>query len=85
MSQSSLSAAILLQFKNCRILRNHKIYWDDLWVRDGKIVDPEKIFFDERKPADIQIDCQGNIIAPGFIDVQINGKVTTVQNKLFSS
>ena len=64
----------LLQFRNCRILRNHKIYRDDLWVRDGKIVDPEKVFFDERKVADIQVDCDDSIIAPGFIDVQINGE-----------
>ena len=64
----------LLQFRNCCILRNHKIYRDDLWVRDGKIIDPEKVFFDERIPADIQIDCENSIIAPGYIDVQINGR-----------
>ncbi|KFP31885.1 Putative N-acetylglucosamine-6-phosphate deacetylase, partial [Colius striatus] len=46
---------------------------DDLWVRDGKILDPEKLFFDEKASADIQLDCKGCIIAPGFIDVQING------------
>ena len=38
-------------------------------MRDGKILDPEKLFFDER------LDCGGAILAPGFIDVQINGKV----------
>ena len=64
----------LLQFRNCSVLRNHKIYTDDLWVRDGKIIDPEKTFFDEQKAADIQIDCNNSIIAPGFIDVQINGE-----------
>uniref|UniRef100_H9G5G2 N-acetylglucosamine-6-phosphate deacetylase n=1 Tax=Anolis carolinensis TaxID=28377 RepID=H9G5G2_ANOCA len=47
--------------------------WEDLWVRGGKILDPEKLFFDEKKPADVQLDCQGCIVAPGFIDVQING------------
>ncbi|KAL8569291.1 putative N-acetylglucosamine-6-phosphate deacetylase [Nucella lapillus] len=65
----------LLQFRNCRILRNHQIYRDDLWVRDGKIMDPEKLFFDEKINADIQIDCDNSIIAPGFIDAQINGAV----------
>ncbi|XP_058129812.1 N-acetylglucosamine-6-phosphate deacetylase isoform X1 [Anopheles ziemanni] len=63
----------LTQFRNCRILRNHQLVQDDLWVRDGKIIDPEKVFFDEKGQADVQIDCQGAIVAPGFIDLQING------------
>lgn len=64
----------LTQFKNCHLVRNHKIVIDDLWVRNGKIVDPEKVFFDEKNTADKVIDCQNAIIAPGFIDIQINGK-----------
>lgn len=39
----------LIKFKNCRILRNHKIIRENLWVRSGKIIDPEKVFFDEKK------------------------------------
>ncbi|XP_009322518.1 PREDICTED: putative N-acetylglucosamine-6-phosphate deacetylase [Pygoscelis adeliae] len=46
---------------------------EDLWVREGKILNPEKLFFDEKGSADIQLDCKNSIIAPGFIDVQING------------
>ena len=46
---------------------------EDLWVRQGKILNPEKVFFDEKIPADVQVDCCGKILAPGFIDVQING------------
>ncbi|KAJ0058520.1 hypothetical protein NL108_016383, partial [Boleophthalmus pectinirostris] len=46
---------------------------EDLWVREGQILDPEKLFFDEKGFADKQIDCDGLIIAPGFIDVQLNG------------
>ncbi|PKU43967.1 n-acetylglucosamine-6-phosphate deacetylase [Limosa lapponica baueri] len=46
---------------------------EDLWVREGKILNPEKLFFDEKGSADIQVDCKDSIIAPGFIDVQING------------
>ncbi|XP_017786168.1 PREDICTED: N-acetylglucosamine-6-phosphate deacetylase [Nicrophorus vespilloides] len=64
---------MLRQFRNCRILRNHEIVRDDIWVRDGKVVDPEKIFFDEKIQADVQIDCQDAIVAPGFIELQING------------
>ncbi|XP_069680305.1 N-acetylglucosamine-6-phosphate deacetylase [Periplaneta americana] len=63
----------LLQFRNCQILRDHEIITEDFWVRDGKIVDPEKVFFDEKISADVQIDCKGALIAPGFIDLQING------------
>lgn len=64
----------LLQFRNCQILRDHAIITEDFWVRNGKIVDPEKVFFDEKISADVQIDCKGALIAPGFIDLQINGK-----------
>ncbi|XP_050417642.2 N-acetylglucosamine-6-phosphate deacetylase isoform X1 [Patella vulgata] len=63
----------LFQYRNCRILKDHKIYTEDLWVRDGKIVNPEKIFFEEKILADYQIDCKNKILAPGFIETQING------------
>ncbi|CAG9798889.1 unnamed protein product [Chironomus riparius] len=63
----------LIKFKNCRILRNHTIIREDLWVRNGKIINPEKIFFDEKGQAHVQIDCHNAIISPGFIDLQING------------
>lgn len=48
---------------------------EDLWVREGKILNPEKLFFDEKGSADVQLDCKDSIITPGFIDVQINGTV----------
>jgi N-acetylglucosamine-6-phosphate deacetylase len=64
----------LIQFTNCRILVDHKIVREDLWVRKGKICNPEKLFFDERVAADVVVDCQNVIVAPGFIEVQINGE-----------
>jgi N-acetylglucosamine-6-phosphate deacetylase len=74
-SKNSLSSSgKLIKFKNCRILRDHKIVREYLWVRDKKIINPEKIFFDEKKSAHITIDCNNAIIAPGFIELQINGK-----------
>lgn len=42
-------------------------------MRGGRVLDPEKLFFEERRVADEQRDCGGCILAPGFIDVQING------------
>lgn len=63
----------LKQFYNCRILRQGKISVEDLWVRNGRIIDPEKIFYDEKVEPEFKVNCQGAIISPGFIDVQING------------
>lgn len=56
------------------MLRDSKIIVEDLWVRDGKIVDPRKVFWEEQTQADVQVDCNNVIVCPGFIDVQINGK-----------
>lgn len=67
-------ACELVKFANCKILRNHKIITEDIWVRNGKIVNPEKIFFDEKIQADTVINCNGNYIVPGFIELQINGE-----------
>ncbi|XP_061701216.1 N-acetylglucosamine-6-phosphate deacetylase isoform X2 [Syngnathoides biaculeatus] len=72
-SNKSVSEAPITQMLNCRILRDHRLQREDLWVREGKILDPEKLFFDEQGYADEQVDCGGAVVAPGFIDVQING------------
>ncbi|CAG9771367.1 unnamed protein product [Ceutorhynchus assimilis] len=63
----------LLRFVNCSIIRDHKVIKEDIWVRDGKIVDPEKIFYDEKIIEDERIDCGNRLIAPGLIEIQING------------
>lgn len=39
----------LLQFVNCRLVRNHQLVLEDLWVRNGKIINPEPVFFDEKQ------------------------------------
>ncbi|KAJ1097792.1 hypothetical protein NDU88_002909 [Pleurodeles waltl] len=72
-SNKSVSEAPIVQFTNCSILKEHQLHREDLWVREGKVLNPEKLFFDEKGSADIQLDCQGSIVAPGFIDTQING------------
>uniref|UniRef100_A0A0N4Z2Q0 N-acetylglucosamine-6-phosphate deacetylase n=1 Tax=Parastrongyloides trichosuri TaxID=131310 RepID=A0A0N4Z2Q0_PARTI len=63
----------LIQFTNCKVLLHNKIVENDLWTLNGKIIDGRKVFFDSKKYADIQVNCYGLIISPGFIDVQING------------
>ena len=46
---------------------------EDLWVENGKIIDPEVLFFDEKRRRDTKIDCNGALISAGLIDLQING------------
>jgi len=64
---------IVTKFFNCNILKDGKILAHDLWVVDGKIANPETIFYDNKKIPDIEVDCLGSLITPGFIDLQING------------
>ncbi|XP_046747685.1 N-acetylglucosamine-6-phosphate deacetylase [Diprion similis] len=64
---------LLKQFYNCDILRDGQIVREDLWVRNGKFVNPEKIFYDEKIMPDVRIDCGNALISPGYIDLQING------------
>lgn len=59
------------------MIRDGKIIKDDLWVRNGKIINPEPLFYEEKVVSNFVVDCHEAIIAPGFIDVQINGKETT--------
>lgn len=65
-------AALLLknpqttQFTNARILIDHQLQAGELWVSKGKIISPQT-------SADNVVDMHGKILAPGFIDLQING------------
>ena len=61
-----------VRFTNCRLLRDHALVTEDLCVRGGVIIDPKRLFW-EGGVADETVDCQGMIIAPGYIDVQLNG------------
>lgn len=48
------------------LVKDHQLIKEDLWVKDGKIVPPQS-------RADQIIAMDGKIIAPGYIDLQING------------
>lgn len=63
----------LTQFVNCLVLRENGLKKEHIWVRNGKILDEKTVFFKERRLADVQIDCTGLILSPGFIDLQLNG------------
>lgn len=55
-----------IRFFNGKIIRNRQIHHEDLWVENGKIVEA-------RPQADQEIDLQRQYLAPGYIDLQING------------
>lgn len=64
----------LTRFSNCYILRDGNIIKEDLWIRNGKIVNPEQVFYVEQEEADITVNSEDSLIVPGFIDIQINGR-----------
>ncbi|XP_042207557.1 N-acetylglucosamine-6-phosphate deacetylase-like [Homarus americanus] len=63
----------IYQFINCRLVRRGRIVKDDFWVRGGKILNPEPVFYVEKLQADVKVDCHDALICPGFLDIQING------------
>ncbi|XP_075676708.1 N-acetylglucosamine-6-phosphate deacetylase [Dermatophagoides pteronyssinus] len=63
----------IIRFKNVKLIKNGRLVVDDLWIQDDIIINPEPLFFEQQKEADIVVDCQRAIIAPGYIDLQING------------
>ena len=69
----SSETAKLIKFTNCYLCMNSELILDDLWVKGCKIQDSEKLFFVDKVSPEIIVDCNGAIISPGFIDIQING------------
>ena len=68
----------VLRFTSCRLIRSHHLHTNtDLWVQGHTIIDPADRFWQASKlnefAADETVDCKGLILAPGYIDVQING------------
>ena len=70
---AAASDETVLRLCGCRQVIDGQLVERDLFVQYGKIVDPEKLFFDQKRVADLMYDCTGLIVAPGFIDLQING------------
>ncbi|KZV66441.1 carbohydrate esterase family 9 protein [Peniophora sp. CONT] len=66
----------LLCFTNCLLpLEDGRLVEKDLWIDEkrGVVLDAQKTFFDQgQRPARV-IDMGGNIVSPGFLDIQING------------
>jgi len=66
---------MLVKFTNCRLAVNGRLIERDLWIDStkGVIVDPQKCFYDNLALPGRIINLAGKILAPGFIDIQING------------
>ncbi|KAK8797003.1 hypothetical protein WA588_001128, partial [Blastocystis sp. NMH] len=67
----------IIRVTNGRIFRDGKIEHGDLWIQNGKILDPQSYFYSRVNStevyADEVIDAKDMIVCPGFIDIQING------------
>ncbi|KKA27040.1 hypothetical protein TD95_003957 [Thielaviopsis punctulata] len=60
---------------NCRLLRGTSLVPADLWIdaATGKILDAQAAFYGSGLAADAVVDMNNRIVAPGMIDVQLNG------------
>jgi N-acetylglucosamine-6-phosphate deacetylase len=65
----------ITKFTNCRLVKGNELVEQDLWVSSatGKIVRSQEVFYGENVVPDTTINLGGKIIAPGLIDVQLNG------------
>ena len=59
--------SVILKLTNCLLLRDHQILRDDIWIQAGKIIDPEKLFYNSQILPDRVIDCGGALVSPGFM------------------
>ena len=75
---ASKTTGPIIRFTNVKLVKDGKLVDQELWIQDGKILNPEPVFFDKRVFADISINCKQMIIAPGYLELQINGKCDSI-------
>ncbi|KAF2761395.1 N-acetylglucosamine-6-phosphate deacetylase [Pseudovirgaria hyperparasitica] len=65
----------ITKFTNCLLVRDNQLVTEDLWISTitGKILKSQEVFYGNQAAPDRIIDLGGRIIAPGFIDAQLNG------------
>lgn len=70
-----LASTQLTRFYNGFFVRGEELTTADLWINNttGRIVDPQEIFFHNQLVPATAVDLKGRVVAPGFIDVQLNG------------
>ena len=73
---STMEAGRIVRFKGGMVCSDEgTLEKGDVWVQGGKIIDPLKLFYEGKKAPDCVVDCRNLIVAPGFIDIQINGNL----------
>ncbi|TDL20061.1 Metallo-dependent hydrolase [Rickenella mellea] len=76
MSLHSNTSNGLVCFTNCLLPQEDgSLLLRDLWIDEqrGVILDAQRTFFLRKERPDRTIDLSGNILSPGFLDIQING------------
>lgn len=75
LDQQDLDPAQLTCFYNGFFVRGEVLTTADLWINNatGTIVDPQETFYNQSLVPATRIDLDGRILAPGLIDVQLNG------------
>lgn len=65
----------VVKLTNCRIPRGGRLVEEDLWIdaTTGKILRSQQAFYEHHICPDYAVDLGGRIVAPGFIEVQLNG------------
>ena len=65
----------ITKFTNCRIVKGTELIEQDLWIDSisGKILRDQEAFYELQLSPDEVIDLDGRILAPGLIDIQLNG------------
>lgn len=75
MPGKTTTAPRITKFTNCRLVRGSSLVEQDLWIDSltGKILKDQEAFYEFHLSPDEVIDLGGRILAPGLIDVQLNG------------
>jgi N-acetylglucosamine-6-phosphate deacetylase len=63
------------RFTGGYLVKGNELVEEDLWISSitGKILCSQEVFYEYHVVPDEVIDLKGKILAPGFIDVQLNG------------
>lgn len=66
-----------MKLTNVKVVRNGKLIEEDLWIRNGKILDGAREFWSSSSykefHADVVRNGRGAVVVPGFVELQLNG------------
>ena len=76
---SRLRGGAVVKLSGARVYRGpaSSMLVGDVWLQSGRIIDPAVRFWEAaqsgRFACDVEVDCAGLTLAPGFLDLQFNG------------